>query len=180
MWATVNACRGRHYDVAGDGGRTGLLPPLQSSDRSGRCLGRGLDRHLLRAAGRTATGHRASGRRSTAPWCCCADAQRPHPDALRGAGAGRDDPVRAPLLHAGRHARPSARCRGGRPRRGALHRLRDRGPDGDGRAEPDPGPALPVPSVRALAARVSRRISCWTRPGSCSAIRYSAPRSGNG
>ena len=32
---------------------------------------------------------------------------------------------------------------------GALHRLRDRGPDGDGRAEPDPGPALPVPSVRA-------------------------------
>ena len=28
-------------------------------------------------------------------------------------------------------------------------RLRDRGPDGDGRAEPDPGPALPVPPVRA-------------------------------
>ena len=56
----------------------------------------------------------------------------------------QDETVREALrlLHAGRHPRPAARCRAGRPHGTPVSGFRDRGPDGDGRAEFDPGPAL--------------------------------------
>ena len=106
--------------------------------------------------------------------------QRTHPHALRGAGAGRDDPIGAALLHAGRHARPAARCRddGLTDSHFLVFEIEDLMAMGERNL-------IPVllylfRRFEQLSARASRPICCSTRPGSCSGIRCSARRSANG
>ena len=72
MWATVRACGGRHYDVAGESAGPTFCPLAVLETEADTGLGGRLDRDLLRTADRPAARDRPSARRSIGQCYCCA------------------------------------------------------------------------------------------------------------